>query len=182
MPADPKADASRVYTTETLMPQVYDELRQLAAYRMQRETPGQTITGTALLHEVYLRLSKETASARWASRKQFFSAASEAMRRILIDRIRAKRRVKRGGEFERVEVDETEIASAAPDDRLLAINEALDELAKSDPDSADLVKLRYFVGFSLEEIAEALDVSVSTVSRQWAYARTWLADHLASNP
>ena len=179
MPEDLESDSSVRYTTETLMPQVYDELRRLATYRMKHEQGRQTISGTALLHEAYLKLSKEKDGPRWANRKQFFSAAAEAMRRILIDRVRAKQRIKRGSEYERAEVEEAEIAMPAPDGQLLAINEALEELAKSDPESADLVKLRFFAGLTLEEVAESLDVSVSTVTRQWAYARTWLESHLA---
>ncbi len=164
------------------MPQVYNELRRLATYRMKNENPGQTISGTALVHEAYLRLSKEEDGPRWASRKQFFSAAAEAMRRILIERVRAKQRIKRGGEFERVELPEAEIAAPASSTRLLEIDAALDDLAQEDLECADLVKLRFFADFTLEEIAESTGVSLSTVNRQWAYARAWLADRLSPEP
>lgn len=171
-------DASERYTTETLMPQVYDALRQLALHRLQQQQPGHSISGTELVHEAYLRLIKEGGGPKWVNRKQFFSAAAEAMRRILIDRIRAKQRVKRGGGYQRVGLDRIDIAMPAEDQKLMEISEALDELALSDPDSADLVKLRFFAGMTLEQIAEAAEVSVRTVSRQWAYARAWLADRL----
>ncbi|MEM7143496.1 MAG: ECF-type sigma factor [Verrucomicrobiota bacterium] len=163
------------------MPQVYEELRRLAAYKMRHENPGQTISGTALLHEAYIKLSKESDGPKWANRKQFFSAAAEAMRRILIDRVRAKQAVKRGSDYQRAEVDESNIAAPAPDDQLMAVNDALEALDRADPDSADLVKLRYFAGLTLEEIAETMGSSVSTLTRQWAYARSWLEDRLASD-
>ncbi len=161
------------------MPQLYDELRRLATYRMKQENPGQTISGTALVHEAYLRLSRESEEPKWANRKQFFSAAAEAMRRILIERVRAKQRIKRGGEYERVDLLEAEIAAPASPARLLEIDEALDELAQEDLECADLVKLRFFADFTLKEIAESTGVSLSTVNRQWAYARAWLADRLS---
>ncbi len=171
-------DASDRYTTETLMPQVYDALRQLAFHRLQQQQPGQSISGTELVHEVYLRLNKEGDAPKWVNRKQFFSAAAEAMRRILLDRIRAKQRVKRGGGYKRVALDGVDIALPAEDQKLIEISEALDDLARSDPESADLVKLRFFAGMTLEQIAEAMEVSVRTVTRQWAYVRAWLADRL----
>ncbi len=180
-PEDPDSDTSAQYTTETLLPQVYDELRRLAKYRMSQQAPGQTISGTALLHEAYLRLKKEGEGPRWANRKQFFSAAGEAMRRILLDRIRSKTALKRGKEVERAELEQAEIAMPAADDELLRIDDALEILGREDPESADLVKMRFFVGFTLEEIAEAYDVSVRTVTRQWAFARSWLAEHLKAN-
>ncbi len=164
------------------MPQVYNELRRLATYRMKQENAGQTISGTVLVHEAYLRLSKEGSGAHWVNRQQFFSAAAEAMRRILIERVRAKRRVKRGGEYERVHMEEGEIAAPASSNRLLEVDAALDELAEVNPESADLVKLRLFAEFTLEEAAESTGVSLSTVKRRWAYARSWLAEHLSSNP
>lgn len=160
------------------MPQLYKELRKLASYRMKQEQAGQTLSGTALVHEAYLRLSKESDGPRWANRKQFFSAVSEAMRRIMIDRFRAKKSLKRGVGFEHVELDESEVGELSSTGRLLAVNEALDELAAVDPDLADLVMLRFFVGFTLEEVAEIQGSSVSTLTRQWAFARGWLAARL----
>ncbi|MEM1026840.1 MAG: ECF-type sigma factor [Planctomycetota bacterium] len=173
----PERDGQR-RSTEELMPEVYDALRQLAMHRMKQQRPGQTISGTELVHEVYLRLQKEGSAPKWANRKQFFSAAAEAMRRILIDRIRAKERIKRGGGQRRLDVNEIELAMPTEDRELVEISEALDELAKSDPQSADLVKLRFFAGMTLEQIAEATEVSVRTVTRRWTYARAWLADYL----
>lgn len=165
-------------STETLMPEVYDALRQLALHRMKQQRPGQTISGTELVHEVYLRLQKEGGGPKWANRSQFFSAAAEAMQRILIDRIRAKERVKRGGGRQRLDVDHLELVMPTEDQKLVEISEALDELAKSDPQSADLVKLRFFAGMTLEQIAEVAGVSVRTVTRRWTYARAWLAEYL----
>jgi len=181
MPQDPATDSSDRFSTDTLLPQVYDELRRLAAHKMRQESPGQTISGTALLHEAYLRLSKESDGPRWANRNQFFSAAAEAMRRILIERVRAKRRIKRGGEFERADFEEGEIATPHDDDKLLQIDEALYAFDKVDPNGADLVKLRFFAGLTLEEIAEASGVTVRTISRRWAYARAWLAEYISKS-
>ncbi len=167
------------FTTETLMPRVYDELRKLASRKMSRENPGQTITGTALLHEAYLRLSKEGDEPRWANEKQFFSAAAEAMRRILIDRVRGKLSLKRGSEYEHTELDEAQIQAPASDGMLISIDEALDVFASHDPDGAELVKLRFFAGLTLEEIAESTGVAIRTVSRRWRYARAWLEKYLS---
>lgn len=175
---EPDRPTNAAYSTETLMPQVYDELRRLAAWRMQRMKPGQTLTATAILHEAYLRLNREGEGPRWQDREQFFGAAAEAMRRFLIDRIRAKTRQKRGGGAQHESIDELELAEPAEDDRLLAVNDALDELAKEDPESAELVKMRYFVGLSVEEIAEIRGVSARTIGRNWSYARAWLGRYL----
>lgn len=166
------------YTTETLMPHVYQALRELAYHRLSQYGSEQSLSGTELVHEVFLRLSKEGAGPKWVNRKQFFSAAAEAMRRILLDRIRAKQRMKRGGGRGRVDLEHVDIAVDNEDETLLEINDALDTLAQSDPESADLVKLRFFVGMTLEQIADANEVSVRTVTRQWAFARAWLTDHL----
>ncbi|MEM9419583.1 MAG: ECF-type sigma factor [Planctomycetota bacterium] len=165
-------------STETLMPEVYSALRQLALHRIKQQRPGQTISGTELVHEVYLRLQKEGSGPKWANQHQFFSAAAEAMRRILIDRIRSKERVKRGGGRQRLDLDHVDLAMPAEDQKLVEISEALDELAKSDPQSADLVKQRFFAGMTLEQIAEVSGVSVRTVTRRWTYARAWLAEYL----
>lgn len=166
------------HSAETLIPQVYDELRKLANYRMRKEFPGQTITGTALLHEAYLRLKKESDGPHWVNSSHFFSAAAEAMRRILIERVRAKRRIKRGAEFTRVEFEDLEIPDPQSDDQFLEIDEALVALEKVNSEAATLVKLRYFAGLTLEETAEATGMSVRTISNRWSYARAWLADYL----
>ena len=157
--------------SEELLPLVYTELRRLAAAKMARENPGHTLQPTALVHEAWLRLG----DASFANRAHFFSAAAEAMRRILIDSARRRQRGKRGGGQEHVNVDDVEIAApSANDDELLAINEALDRLATTDPRKAELVKLRYFAGLSFDEAAETLGISVPTAHRDWAYARAWL--------
>ena len=145
---------------------------------MQRMKPGQTITATALLHEAYLRLSKEGDGPRWKNKDHFFAAASQAMRRILIEQIRAKTSQKRGGDVEHEDVNAIELAEPVEDDILLAVNEALNELAIEDQESADLVSMRYFAGLTLEEIAEIQGVSVRTIGRNWQYARAWLERYL----
>lgn len=178
MPEDPQAEDSVRYTTDTLMPHVYQALRELAFHRLRQHGPNQSLSGTELVHEVFLRLSKEGDGPKWVNRKQFFSAAAEGMRRILLDRIRAKQRLKRGGGQKRIDLDHVDVAVPDDDETLIDINEALDKLSQSDPESADLVKLRFFAGMTLEQIAEATEVSVRTVTRQWAYARAWLTDHL----
>jgi RNA polymerase sigma factor (TIGR02999 family) len=156
-----------------LLPLVYDELRRLAAWRLANERPGQTLQATALVHEVYLRLVDEE-DARWQGRQHFFGAAAEAMRRILVENARRKKRLKHGGQLERVNVEEVDIAAPMPDDELLAMDEALDRLAAADPRAAELVKLRFFVGLTQEQAAKELDLSISTVERTWAFARAWL--------
>ncbi|AOS45671.1 RNA polymerase sigma factor SigL [Lacunisphaera limnophila] len=168
-PADPRA-------AEVLLPLVYDELRRLAAARMAREAPGQTLQATALVHEAWLRLGGEHQPA-WANRAHFFAAAAEAMRRILIDNARRKLALRHGGQLEKLSASDTafDLPAAATDDReLLLINDALDALAAHDPRKADLVKQRYFIGLTLEESAEVLGISVRTAKRDWVYARTWL--------
>jgi RNA polymerase sigma factor (TIGR02999 family) len=159
---------------EKLLPLVYDELRKLAAQRMTVEKTGHTLQPTALVHEAYLRLVDHGDAQRWDSRGHFFAAAAEAMRRILIENARRKNRQKHGGEHQRVELNESDLATTLPDERLLAIDEALDRLAKEDPQAAELVKLRFFAGFSISEAAEILGVSRSNAYAQWAYARAWL--------
>jgi RNA polymerase sigma factor (TIGR02999 family) len=158
-----------------LLPLVYDELRRLAASHLVHETPGQTLQPTALVHEAYLRLVGDGDERRWADRGHFFAAAAQAMRRILVDNARRKRRGKHGGGLRRVQLhDEAVPALPAADEELLALDEALDRLAVQDPDAAQMVQLRYFAGLSVEETAQALGVSRSTVLRQWAFARAWL--------
>jgi RNA polymerase sigma factor (TIGR02999 family) len=150
---------------------VYSELRRIAAAKMARESPGQTLQATALVHEAWLHLGDGT----FANRAHFFTVAAEAMRRILVDRARRKLAQKRGGGAERVDIEPIEIAAPSVDtDEVLAIHEALEELAALHPQKAELVKLRYFVGLSYEEAAAVLGISVTTAKREWAYARGWL--------
>ena len=166
-------DAKDPRAAEHLLPLVYDELRKLAAQRLAQEKPGQTLQATALVHEAYLRLIGSQ-DPGWNSRGHFFAAAAEAMRRILVDNARRKRTEKHGGGHRRQEFDEVEIVAGAPIDDLLALDEALTRLAAEDPTKADLVKLRYFAGLSIEESAAALGISVATAKRRWTYARAWL--------
>jgi RNA polymerase sigma factor (TIGR02999 family) len=156
-----------------LLPLVYDELRKLAAARLADEQPGQTLEATALVHEAYLRLVGGDRGQRWDSRAHFFAAAAEAMRRLLIDRARRKRRPKHGGGRTRVSLDEALCLRETPED-LLALDEALQKLAHEEPAKAELVKLHYFAGLSLEEAGRALGISHRTAKRHWAYARAWL--------
>ena len=159
---------------EQLLPLVYGELRRLAAQKMARESDGQTIDATALVHEAYLRLVDAETAQQWNSRGHFFAAAAEAMRRILVERARHKRSLKAGGEYRRQDLSDIQPAVGGPDLDLLALNEALDNLAKRDPRQAELVKLRFFAGLTNAQAAEALGVSVSTAENDWAYARCWL--------
>ena len=160
---------------EQLLPLVYDELRRLAAQRLAQERPGQTLDATALVHEAYLRLlGPAGADLPWNSRGHFFAAAAEAMRRILVEGARRKGRQKHGGGLQRVELIESDLATTTSDDRLLAIHDALDALAASDPLAAELIKLRFFAGFTLPEAAEILGISRTSAYEQWAYARAWL--------
>jgi RNA polymerase sigma factor (TIGR02999 family) len=164
---DPKAAGQ-------LLPLVYDELRKLAAVRMAQERPGQTLQATALVHEAWLKLVGSDGGSIWNSRGHFFGAAAEAMRRILVDRARQKARVRHGGGLARVDLDHVTLATEDGDDTVLAVNEALEKLALDSPQKAQIVKLRYFTGLDNAQIAEALGVSLSTVERGWAYARSWL--------
>ena len=156
-----------------LLPLVYEELRGLAVRKMQMEAPGQTLQPTALVHEAWLRLSGER-EVRFENRAHFFAAAAEAMRRILIDRARARQASKRGGKMERVDLDGVELAIAADDDTLLAVHDALDRLAVQDPDAARFIQLRFFAGMTNEEAALALGIPERTARRQWSFARAWL--------
>ena len=158
---------------DELLPLVYEELRKLAAARMAQESPGQTLQPTALVHEAWLRLVGE-ASPKFDGRAHFFAAAAEAMRRILIDNARRKRAARHGGGQARVDIRDAGIAAAAPEDELLAVHESLEKLAAEDAGLAELVKLRFFVGFTNKEAAEVLGVSEPTVERRWAFARAWL--------
>lgn len=159
---------------DELLPLVYQELRRLAAHKMANEAPGHTLQPTALVHEAWLRLVTPDQQAQFQNRAHFFGAAAEAMRRILVDRAREKKALKRGGDLERVDVDAVELPSPMPDDELLALDEALDRLAIVDTRAAEMVKLCFFVGLTQEEAARELGVSVSTAERVWAFARAWL--------
>src|SRR6516162_6305283 len=157
-----------------LLPLVYDELRQLAAQKLVQEKPGQTLQATALVHEAYLRLVGAQNVQSWDSRGHFFAAAAEAMRRILINRARDKKRAKRGGDRCRVDLDRIEIALDTNDEQLIALDEALSQLAVEDPDAARLVNLRFFAGLTQKDAAVSLGLAPRTAERQWAYARAWL--------
>jgi RNA polymerase sigma factor (TIGR02999 family) len=166
-----------------LLPLVYDELRQLAAQKLAREAPGQTLQATALVHEAYLRLvaSGDASAPRgqhWDGRRHFFAAAAEAMRRILLDRARDKRRLKRGGAWRRLRLDQIDLPIDEPPDDLLALDEALEKLAREDALCAELVKLRFFAGLTLEQAAGTLGIARRTADRYWAFARSWLYDEL----
>jgi RNA polymerase sigma factor (TIGR02999 family) len=163
---------------DQLLPLVYDALHQLAAQKLARETPGQTLQATALVHEAYLRLVSAEQRQHWDTRGHFFAAAAEAMRRILIDNARRKRRPKHGGGWQRIALDEAHAVPALPSDDLLALDEALSKLAIEAPAKAELVKLRYFAGFSIDEAAELLGISRATAKRYWVYARAWLYEAL----
>ena len=163
---------------DQLLPLVYDELRKLAAARMAQEKPGQTLQATALVHEAWLKLVDVDEAHRWDSRGPFFAAAAEAMRRILINRARDKRRLKRGGDRERVHFDLLADPATAPDDDLLELDDALSDLAGTNPQAAELVKLRYFAGLPLPEAAAILGLSTRSAARLWAFARAWLIDAL----
>ena len=165
-----------------LLPLVYDELRKLAAQKLAREKPGQTLQPTALVHEAYVRLVGPDGDRRWDSRGHFFAAAAEAMRRILVENARRKGRLKRGGGQKRIELDDPRLEYNEPVDELLAIDEALEQLAGEDPQAAQLVKLRYFGGLSIEDAAEIVGISRSTAYEHWAYARAWLHRRLRGRP
>jgi RNA polymerase sigma factor (TIGR02999 family) len=168
---DPKAP-------EQLLPLVYEELRKLAAQRLARESPGQTLQATALVHEAYLRLIGSEAPS-WNGRGHFFAAAAEAMRRILIENARRKRAEKHGGDLQRVELEDVDVPEEAPCEYILAVDEALSRLAAEDPTKAELVKLRYFGGLSVEDAARVLGISRATADRYWTYARVWLYSELS---
>lgn len=158
---------------EELLPLVYNELRRLAAWRLANEKPGQTLQATALVHEAYLRLVRNE-EPQFNGRRHFFAAAAEAMRRILVENARRKKRLKRGGDLERVDADVVDIAAPMPDDELLALDEALNRLAGIDARAAEVVKLCFFLELTQEQAAEQLDLSISSVERSWSFARAWL--------
>jgi RNA polymerase sigma factor (TIGR02999 family) len=159
---------------ERLLPLVYDELRKLAAQRLAHEKPGQTLQATALVHEAYLRLVDVDQPQLWDGRHHFFAAAAEAMRRILVDNARRKKRLKRGGDLQRLDLDQVAAKAELADDRLLAIDEALETLNREDPQAAQLVKLRFFAGLSVTDAAGVLGISRANAYEQWAYARARL--------
>ena len=169
---DPKA-------AEELLPLVYEELRKLAAQKMAHEAPGQTLQATALVHEAWLRLGGDDQPA-WDNRGHFFAAAAEAMRRILIDNARRKQTLRHGGDVQRVNLDGLDLAANMDDEQLLAMNEALDRLGDHEARKAELVKLRFFAGLTIEQAARALKISEPTAKRDWAYARAWLYREMIS--
>ncbi len=166
---------------EQLLPLVYDELRRLAAEKMAHEKPGQTLQATALVHEAYLRLVDVKAAQPWNSKGHFFAAAAEAMRRILVEQARQKRRLKRGGTMQRVDLDSDCAVSESAGFDLLALDEALTRLAAEEPVKAELVKLRFFTGLTVSEAADVLGVSVATAERYWTFAKSWLFAELSDH-
>jgi RNA polymerase sigma factor (TIGR02999 family) len=163
-----------------LLPLVYDELRKLAARRVAKEEPGQTLSATALVHEAYLRLVGNGAEPHWNSRGHFFAAAAEAMRRLLVERARRKRRLRHGGGRARIDLEGLDVAAERGADDLLALDEALQRLTVEEPAAAEVVKLRYFAGLTAEEAAAALGISLRTANRHWAYAKAWLYQHMSA--
>lgn len=165
--------------SEQLLPVLYQDLRRLAGNLLAREPAGQTLEATALVHEAYVRMVDADDEQRWKHRGHFYAAAAEAMRRILVEQARRKRSVKHGGEYLRVDLHER-LVCTVPTGQLLALNEALERLDQEDPEKAQLVKLRFFAGLSIEEAAETLGISRATASRHWTYARAWLHDALSA--
>ena len=164
-------------TAEKLLPMVYEELRRVAAHKMASQPAGHTLQPTALVHEAFLRLTTN-AENTWADRRHFFAAAAEAMRHILVDRARRKAAVRHGGNRLPVQLEEVLIAGPADDEQVLAVNDALDRLAANDTTAAELVKLRFFSGFTLVEAADLLGISERTAKRIWSYSRAWLFDEI----
>lgn len=166
---------------EQLLPLVYQDLRRLAASMLAQEPVGQTLQATALVHEAYVRLVTSTHDQPWSHRGHYFAAAAEAMRRILVEKARRKLRVKHGGEHQRVELDDERLVCSVPPDQILAMDEALERFRVEEPEKAQLVKLRFFAGLTLEEAAEALGISRATASRHWTYARAWLHNAVSAD-
>jgi RNA polymerase sigma factor (TIGR02999 family) len=173
-------DQGDPHAAEQLLPLVYDELRKLAAQRLVKEKPGQTLQATALVHEAYLRLVGVDKAQKWNSRGHFFAAAAEAMRRILIDQVRRKGSQREGGGRRRRELAEGNLANLPLSDELLDLDSALSKLSLTDPQAAELVKLRVFAGMTIDEVADVQGTSPRTVKRQWTYARAWLGRELAA--
>ena len=170
------------HAAEQLLPLVYDELRKLAAARLAHETPGQTLQATALVHEAYLRLLGPARGEGWNGRGHFFAAAAEAMRRILVESARRKQCLRHGGELQRHDLDVLALSSPKPPDELVALSEALDRLAETNAQAAELVKLRFFAGLTNEQAAAALGVSPRKANQIWAYAKAWLLESLGHEP
>jgi RNA polymerase sigma factor (TIGR02999 family) len=166
------------HAAEQLLPLVYDELRKLAAQKLAQEKPGQTLEATALVHEAYLRLVGPDPLQHWDNRRHFFAAAAEAMRRILIDKVRDKRRLKRGGGWQRLRLDQFSLSVSEPPEEFLALDEAVTKLAEEDARCAELVKLRLFAGLTLSEAAVSIGIARRTADRWWAFARSWLYEEL----
>jgi RNA polymerase sigma factor (TIGR02999 family) len=164
---------------ERLLPLVYDELRKLAAHKVAREQTGQTLSATALVHEAYLRLVGNGAEPHWNGRGHFFAAAAEAMRRLLVERARRKRRVRHGGGRARIDLEDLDIEAERGADDLLALDEALQRLCAKEPTAAEVVKLRYFAGLTAASAAATLGISLRTANRHWAYAKAWLYRHMS---
>jgi RNA polymerase sigma factor (TIGR02999 family) len=167
------------HAAEQLLPLVYGELRKLAAQRMTQEAPGQTLQPTALVHEAYLRLVDADKAQQWNSRGHFFAAAAEAMRRILIENARSKHRIRRGGRWKRIELEKIDLADEESAEKVLALDEAIERLGGEEKIVADVVKLRYFAGLTIDAAAATLGISVRTANRHWAYAKAWLYQQLS---
>ena len=175
-----QAAAGDAHASEELLPLVYQELRRLARSKMRRERSDQTLQATALVHEAYLRLVGDGA-AKWDDRWHFFAAAAEAMRRIIVDNARRRASIKHGGGRERSDLDGIELTIDVPADDLLALDEALEQLAERHPDKAQLVKLRYFAGLTIEEASQAMNISTATAERYWSFARAWLYRQMSAS-
>ena len=169
-----RIEAGDPHAADGLLPLVYEELRKLAAAKMAQEKPGQTLQATALVHEAYLRLVDTEQVRHWSSRGHFFAAAAEAMRRILVENARRKKREKHAGDWNRVDLEDVEATAAGHLDDLVALSDAIEALAAHDQEAAELVKLRHFAGLSVEQAAEALGLPRTTAYREWTYAKSWL--------
>ena len=181
-----EAGAGEARASADLLPLIYEQLRALAGRKMRQERPDQTLQATALVHEAYLRLVDTSKVQLWESRWHFFAAAAEAMRRILVDQARRRSRLKRGGggvdiARQRIDLENVELTVGEPPDELLAVDEGLTALARQHPEKAQLVKLRYFAGLTIEDAAKAMNISAATANRHWAYARAWLFRYLESS-
>ncbi len=174
-------DQGEPHAAEQLLPLIYDELRKLAAQKLAQEKPGQTLQATALVHESYVRLVDADKAQHWNSRGHFFAAAAEAMRRILVESARRKNTLRRGGDRQRLSLDLAEPAAPRLSDDLLALDAALEKLAANDPGKAEVVKLRYFAGLTMEQTAESLSISLATANRWWSYARAWLHQEMSGS-
>ena len=175
-------ERGEAHATDELLPLVYEELRRLANAKLNRENAGQTLQATALVHEAYVRLVGGPSEGKWSNRRHFFSAAAEAMRRILVDRARKKKTEKHGGGLKRVDLGDAELMCDGRDDEIVALDEALSRLHERDQVKAELVKLRFFAGFTNKQAAEALGIGEATADRYWAYAKSWLRAEISGLP